>query len=243
MIDITMTATRRPEILNKTLSSFREYLFGPRCDLRLIINIDPVGHEECTTEDVLRVCHYYMGDNVVYRAPEKPSFPQAFHWVWSMASNEFVFHLEEDWELLRPIDLSTMMYHVHMHFAHLRLSQWRSEKKLKNWKWFLEYDKDRRAFIIPEDVAGTIGFCGHPSLNSLHFVKTCVDHMDPNRNPEKQIKWRNKALWQQIGRMHFGVYQNPNEPAAVRDIGRKWMIKNGWAKAGNKEHFVTWEKK
>jgi len=238
-----MTATRRPEILNRTLSSFRERLFGAKRDLRLIINIDPVGHEECTTDDVLRVCEMYF-DRVVHRAPDKPSFPRAFHWAWSTAETETIFHLEEDWELLRTFDLDLMNYSVQtVPFAHLRLSQWKSEARLKNWKWFLEYDKENCAFMIPKDVTGTIGFCGHPSLNHRDFIKTCVEHMDPDRNPEKQIKWRNKALWEKVGHMNFGVFQHPHEPAAVRDTGRKWMIKHGWAKAGNKEHFITWEKK
>lgn len=242
MIDITMTATRRPEILHKTLSSFGENLFhhiGME-EFRLVINVDPVGLD-IPSEDVINVAKQYF-TNVTYRTPTIPNFSHAWTWCWEQTSGEFVFHLEEDWELLRPINFIRMIRVMDQNpnLVHLRLSTWKSEIKLKQWKWLLDYEDGY--YKIPEDVQGTIGFCGHPSLNRLDFIKMCLKNTNPYTNIEKQIKWRNKPLWEHLEHCDFGVFQEPNSPAAIRDIGRRWMVDNGFQKKGNREWFTEWEK-
>ena len=41
----------------------------------------------------------------------------------------------------------------------------------------------------------------------------------------------------------YGVYIKQNSAPMVKDIGRDWMIKSGYRKAGNKAWFDQWEKK
>ena len=53
-MDITMTAVRRPEVIEKTLKSFTENLFTTPDDHTLIVNIDPIG--EGTNKEVIEVC-------------------------------------------------------------------------------------------------------------------------------------------------------------------------------------------
>jgi len=244
MIDITITATFRPELLKITLDSFCERLFyGPngldKSDYRVIINIDPVGATTNLTDDVISVCMDHF-DNVISKSPEKPHFPTAFIWCWKQVTAPYVFHLEEDWELLHPIHMQDMISTLDwFQMSHLRLSTWRSETQLKQWKWLC--DHNGLYYEIPQDVTGTIGFCGHPSLNSKWFVQTCLKHMSPDRNPEKQIKWRNKELWEHLHDKPFGLFQETDSPAAIKDIGRKWMVKHGFKKKGNRAWFTEWE--
>jgi len=122
---------------------------------------------------------------------------------------------------------------------HLRLSQWRTEELMKNWKWFLPFNHNH--FTVPEDVKGTIGYCGHPSLNKGWFIRKAVEYINPKLNPEKQIKWRNKGLWEHLKNNSFGVYQGQWEPATVRDIGRAWMVQHNLRKKQPKEWFTEWE--
>ena len=63
MIDITMTAVRRPKVIDKTLKSFTKHIFKNQKDYRLIINIDPVG-EGHSNNKVIDVCEKYF-ENLV----------------------------------------------------------------------------------------------------------------------------------------------------------------------------------
>ncbi len=243
MLDITMTATKRPEIINTTLKTFTENLFynSNLCidDFRFIINIDPVG-EDVSAKQIVSIVQRYFS-NTVIRTPSIPSFSQAWTWCWHQAENKYVFHLEEDWKLLRPLDFNKMIQIMESNdnLAHLRLSTWRSEEQLKQWKWFLDYKGGY--YKVPDDVRGTIGFCGHPSFNRLDFIQQCMANTNMDANIEKQIKWRNKPLWKAIGDYDYGVFQEPNSPAAIKDIGREWMVKHGFKKKGNREWFTEWE--
>ncbi len=247
MIDICIIATRRPELLERTLNSFKYKLFCKEgrggfeeSNYRLIINVDPVG-EDVSSESIVDIARSYF-PNVVCRISDIPNFPQAWIWCWLQVKNRYVFHLEEDWELLRPLNFAQMIgiMELNPYLVHLRLSTWRSEDKLKQWKWFLEHKNGY--YQVPNDVKGTIGFCGHPGLCTDWFVQTCLTYINPSANPEKQIKWRNKELWKHIGDYEYGVFQEPNSPASIKDIGRKWMVEHGFQKKGNREHFIEWEK-
>ncbi|RLA00565.1 MAG: hypothetical protein DRQ42_05245 [Gammaproteobacteria bacterium] len=245
MIDITITATRRPELLDKTLSTFCRYLFftepfTPK-DYYVYINVDPVG-VNTTSESIVSIVKDYF-PNVKFRIAKKAHFPTAFLWCWDMTTSNYVFHLEEDWECLRPLSLINMINIMEIptyKLVHLRLSQWKSETQLKNWNQFLDFNGS--FFQVPENIKGTIGFCGHPSLNTRWFIKTCLHDLSELRNPEKQIKWRNKALWKWMEDKTFGCYQLQHEPAAIKDIGRAWMVQNNWKKKGSKEWFTEWER-
>src|SRR4030043_1164252 len=102
MIDITMTATLRPQVISQTLESFCRNIFKDRNSYRLIVNIDPVG-EKVKTAKVLEVCKQYF-KNIVFNTPKFPSFPSAVVWCWSKVESDFSFHLEDDWISVCKID-------------------------------------------------------------------------------------------------------------------------------------------
>ena len=67
MIDVTIPAVRRPEILRKTLDSFFKNLFKAT-PCHAIINVDPVGLE-IDSMRVVDVCREYF-DEVVFNLPD-----------------------------------------------------------------------------------------------------------------------------------------------------------------------------
>src|SRR5262245_25846729 len=71
-LDVVMTATLRPELIDLTLVSFFRNLFRQLNGIRLIINIDPIGDRHCTAADILKICGRYA-DEVVHRCPQEPS--------------------------------------------------------------------------------------------------------------------------------------------------------------------------
>ena len=243
MLDITITATKRHEILRRTLESFKKNLFKGS-DIRIIINIDPVGPDEDHFNCIDTCLKVFPLREIKYRAPEKANFSDGFKWVWNEARSDFVFHLEDDWELLREIDLNDMidMLNRHANLALVRLPQFKStEKTMKNWNLFYPFNGEY--FECPYNLIMTAGFCGHPSLIRREFIQNIVPHIDITKNPEKQFHRGPLEIMKEIPKWDYGVYSQPNMPPAIKDIGRRWSVETGWQKKGPKAWFMEWEKK
>lgn len=241
MLDITMTACKRPEILEKTLWSFSRLMDLNKKETRLIINIDPVG-EDVQDKVLVDICLAYF-PNTKFRLPREPSFPKAFKWVWEQVEAPYILHLEDDWELVRPAILKdiTNLLHKYDNLMILRLPAFISGfNNMKNWNRFFPWNGE--FFECPENLIGGLGFCGHPSIIKREFIKKAVEAIDDIRNPEKQLKWRNPIMGPFIMKKRFGVFSVPDSPPVIKDIGRRWMIKNGWRKEGAKAYFVKWKK-
>lgn len=241
MIDVTMTACKRPKLLEKTLSSFfRNFIGLAAQDLRLIINIDPVGID-IAANVCIRICEKYF-NNIIFRSPNRPSFPKAFQWVWQQVEAPLVLHLEDDWEMVNEVSLGNMLDILNKHddLMILRLAAFKSVTcTMKNWNKF--YPWNGEFFECPLDQIGGLGFCGHPSLIKKKFITYVAPRLDPGRNPEKQIKGRNGDIGKFLLKYRYGVYAKQNSPAAIQDIGRRWMIENGFRKYGSKSFFTEWE--
>jgi hypothetical protein len=249
--DITCTATLRPELLRRTFESHKKYLFGSSIQkARLIINIDMVG-TNCPkqSQDALSEIFDFIHSMNFYTVSWNIGLPGNFAkaWFWCMnqldISKPIFFNLEEDWEMVRPVNFEEM-YDVMVKnpiIAHLRLSQFPSTiNRLKNWNKFLSWNGT--FFEVNSDEAGTIGWCGHPGLTRTKFMMECLLHMDKEKNPEKQIKHHNPKIREIIDKSVFGCWHEQDCPAAIIDIGREWMVKHGWVKAGSKAFFTTWER-
>jgi hypothetical protein len=147
--------------------------------------------------------------------------------------------MEEDWEMLQPIDFEKMVSEFDDHeLVHLRLSAFKADgsKIMKVWNKFIEWNGSY--FAVPKNLRGTIGWAGHPSLNRAAFLLYFASILDPERNPEKQIK----GNYPLITYSKFGVFHPLSTPPAIKDIGREWMNKNGYEKKGTNAFFTQWQK-
>jgi hypothetical protein len=249
--DITTTATLRPELLKRTLNSHIEYLFKEDIQYgRLIINIDMVGAEGIKEQQKKLQEIYNIIDGLPIRSYflnlcNTPNFAKAFFWCWDKVECNFVFNLEEDWEMTRPIDFKQMMNIMEEdeRIVHLRLSSFVSTTQTcKNWNKFTEWNG--KFFEVAKEDKCVIGWAGHPSLNKSDFMRRVIRLLDRNKNPEKQIKGRryNHPINDIISSSTFGVFTPQNSPKVVLDIGRKWMIENGYSKKGSKAFFTEWKR-
>jgi hypothetical protein len=239
MIDITMTATRRHKLIKQTLSSFKQNLFHENC-AGVIINIDPFGPDNGPGEVLSTVRKYFPLRAA--RMAVTANFATAFKWIWSQTTMEYIFHLEDDWELLMPVDLDKMLEIMgnNPDLAILRLPWKRTNTdSAKNWKYYFPWNGD--FFECPEEHRREVGFCGHPSLIRGEFVRNIVNYISINKNPEKQFHHGHPEIMKEIDKWRYGVFAEQNQPPVIRDIGRKWMIENGYRKAGNKAFFTQWE--
>ena len=224
-IDITTSATIRPGLLNATLSSFRDNLLNDNHTYRLIINVDPVGEEDKTADDVIEVAKSHF-DNVVSRAPKTSCFAGAVIWCWSQVESDLVFHLEDDWVMIRPIDLDKMLRTIaeFTNFDSFRLAKQNQKGSGKEIR------------VKPYDRLSL-----NPVFIRKKFIQKAVRHMSPDKNPEKQLRAVDPECGKFIKKTSHGVYVEQGSGIMVRDIGREWMDNHGvYVKPTG---FLQWKRK
>lgn len=224
MIDITMTATQRPNILDKTLESFSKNIFNERDRYRLIINIDPIG-EDCSGLEIINICLNYF--DTVFHFTEVPFFTRAVMYCWDEADTDYIFHLEDDWELLKKINIDEMIKILESDkkMASLRLNK---EKTM-----FSEYGK--RNGYVPFSKLSL-----NPTLIKKEFIKGVLPLMEENLNPEKQLRVSDSERGKFISKWTHGIYVKESFDEVVRDLGRPWMENTRFCK---KIGFMKWENK
>jgi len=253
-IDVTMVAMLRLTVFKKTIESFFENMFKDFIDqgntVTLILNIDEVGNEG-SSSDIINCASKYF-NNFIINTEVVGCFPKAFKTVWMRSlwnynhseSNSPIFHLEDDWELLKKINLLKLIkiLEEEKDLALIRLPAFHAgTTSMKNWNKFFPYNG--KYYECPEEMKGGLGFCGHPSLIQKQFIQNTARFLDENRNPEKQFHSRGRTpIMKEVMKWRYSVYGIPGTPPLIRDIGRKWMVRKGYRKQGVKAHFVNWEK-
>jgi hypothetical protein len=244
MIEITTTATLREDLYERSVRSIAEHL---TCGggFRLLINIDPVGPGNA--DAVEAVARKYFDDVQVFR-PDKADFQQAQLRLWDAVQGEFFLNIEDDWEFLVDVDCDAMWNTMLdcSSLALLRLPRWESTAT-----WTRQWDKrgpDRgipwngRFFEIPKKIRGNLGFSGMPSLIRTDFVRPLLPHLDPAYDIEKQLKGRGRFA-PYLSQWRYGVWQKPDGPQAIQDIGTPWRRKHKWRKDSQWKHnWHSWEK-
>jgi len=243
---ILICATKRTDVLYKTVSSMMEKLLW-RSACSAAINIDPIGREFDVPEKIIKIVELFI-PVIFSRIAHEAHFGTAFYALWNMAADrhedyDYVFYLEDDWQLLQDIDIRDMVkiLEAEEDLALLRLPQFKStEVEMKNWDKFFPWNG--RYFECPDGIRQSVGFCGHPSLIKMEYVNNCAPHILPEVNPEKQFHGGNERLLDEVMKWRYGVYGKPNHPSYIKDLGREWMVKNKFKKAGSKAFFTEWEK-
>lgn len=226
-ISFTTTAMCRPDILNTTLKSFNKGLLGLKLkEVVLYLNIDPLPKEEGIDIDkykkrTIEVAQKYFKE-VVYRTPEKANFTSAVQWTWQQAQTPYIFHLEDDWilkkqanmdDIIRPLSKSKKMVQV----------------VLRAYKF---------------DYTDMNKICLSPSIISERLYKKVRDSFDLNINPEVQLRQVNKKMgtvnWENI---KVVAYPYKEVRIIVKDIGRKWIGQQNYAKPKTKSNFTSWIEK
>ena len=252
-LDITTTATLRPAILGHTYATFTQRLFRPEiADYRCVLNVDPIG-EELSPEIVINVARQFFPDTTAHVA-EIPNFASALKWCWSNTQAEYVFNLEDDWEMLKDVDLSDMLAIMDENptLAHLRLSMFPAKLLpedsvkgsglcLRQWNRYIPWNG--RFFEVPPDKIGQLGYSGHPSLMRGEFVRKMAKYLWAGWCPEKTLKGSFPWIHAEMLKWRFGAYHEYlyNSPKTIRDHGRVWREQHDFYKT-RQHKFLTWER-
>lgn len=205
------TAMARPDIVERTYASFQKNLGIDLKSYRLCINVDPLPDVNKVAK-VIDVAKSFFGE-VVYRTPKSGNFTDAVRWCWENADSEFLFHLEDDWELRQKFPLATLL----KEFTDDRVIT----VVLRAYKY--KYDK------IPLS----------PSIHRKKFYKAVK--FDTSINPEIQL--RNLGRFGVKFTPSIGLRVLPKNKTVVFDIGRAWMKKVNYCKPKKKSSFTTWIEK
>lgn len=161
-ISITMTAALRVDLLRRTLESFCKNIDG-LSRFSLYINVDPApANADCELKDIVEtVSQFFPVFNV--NAPSEPNFSIAVKWLWQQACTDFIFHLEDDWELTKKIELDYLM------------------------KMFDNNPELLQIRLRDKSVRNHNNFCLGPSILRKQLYKYYAEEFRPESNPEAQM--------------------------------------------------------
>ena len=197
-LDVTVTATLRPALLELTLWAFRRNFFSRLADtrIRILLNIDPLWGDPADAPKLGEIARAYA-DEVLVHTADTPGFGEAVRWLWSRSETSWIFHLEDDWILTRRIDVE-------------RLAEEMARPKAAQ----IRFNRRRNHFFRRPR------FSLNPCLLRRAFVLEALAGFDPKKDPEKQIlrgqlrplerKWRYYE--------HGPAFHD----AIVVDTGRQW---------------------
>lgn len=222
-IDVCVVATRRPDLLQRTLHSFDDGLFGNFSIARIIANIDPAFGNAEDQEECVRLIKSYDPDATV-TTPEQAGFAAAVARVWSQSTADIVLHLEDDWLLRKPLHPSNIAPLL----ENRSIAQISFNHANTNW------DRRRkgpfcftRKSIVISGLKMPLktkipSFLTGPSFFKGSFVRAAALLMDPKFDPEKQFcRGVNKPLEKYV--YPFKNLILGTEPDYyIEDIGRAW---------------------
>ena len=223
MITFTTTATIRPELIEATYKSFSENLFNINLmECELVINIDPMPLDKVLDRNkVLEVAQKYFG-KVTYNFPETPNFPAALKWTWQNTKTDYVFNLEDDWQLLQKVNIQQLINILNKNPNAIGVS-------LNAYLFSVNPFRIRLS----------------PGLFRGSWIRESASHLNSLSCPEQQL--RNKLPKHLIRPMlNFPEYKNPKQGTIiVKDTGRMWREKKGLIKNNQNSQvgFFTWKNK
>ncbi len=239
-IDITMVAVIRPDLVRRTLKTVVKNIVDDPDRFRLILNIDPVG-EKIKPEKVAKVAKEYFS-NVVYNIPNEPSFSKAVKWVWENSDAPFIFHIEDDWDITRKVDVNHMIEILvkYQNISSLRLFKYKTPNKKKFFTFSCDWEYNEDGFYIARGWQKQFGL--NPILIRREFIDEALPRMRDNVNPEKQFRDTQKYMRKIIKKWKYALYTNPGDGPLAVDTGTKWRNKSKYVKP-KKKTFLTWETK
>jgi len=216
-LEFAGTECVRPEIARRSYESFYRNLQGVDwARSTLYLNVDPV--PKGTDPGAMRqVAEQFFG-RVVCRTPPEANFARAVKWTWAATRGDYLFYLQADWLLARPVN-------VHEMLAILGDPVWDAV----NVRRSSGHQTDHTLCLSPVLLRGTVA-------RSLAIQFNGVD------GPEAQLRTPNfrpggRGLGVGLRSRHWPV--GGDDPLV--DIGRPWMEEHGYRKAAG-TRFVVWER-
>jgi hypothetical protein len=248
-IDVVMTATLRPGIVKNTFETFSR-MFNREHNYKLYLNVDPVG-EHAGPEQIYTIAKQYFS-KIEYNTPEFPGFCKAVKWCVENTTADVIFYLEDDWSLLRPVSINSLIYVLRTY--HANIGSVRLNRGFVNPINDTTLRINTSTGIITHEVpslydAIVTGYVEHPDVSfnpgvfdGKYLRKVSKHAITPPNNPEDQfLKVYREKRWDLIPDMIQTIYVGDGFELTCTDTGRKWMEKSNYNKPDS--GFVSWQKR
>ncbi len=241
MIDIVMTASIRPMIVQKTLLSIKRYIdYRP---LRLIVDVAPVGDPAFTQQDVVDVIktefnsigHLCSTTRVLSDSPQA----EALKWTWRTSSTDFVLQWEDDWVLRKELWMDDVL-RIMKGSDNLGMLYFDRYKKS-----ILDYPGYEGVFSkVYNNWASRVkgkSLGGPPAILQQRYIKkvlpilkdnVCLDTLSPTRIAQA-------VLHSFVTGVYVGLDRKGNY---VEDIGKAWRKQHNLKMVKKTDRGVTWIK-
>ena len=215
VIDVTIVATQRAELLDRTLKSLIKQMPMLPNIANAIINLDNTPIRDFYDSAIYLTVTNYLPIKI-FMVSNQPSFCSAVKRVWCNTTAEYVLHLEDDWEFIRPLDIN-----------------WCMEEMANGNADYIRFGKRKK--ILSEETKKVALL---PSLWRGDIVRNLACCMDSRYDPEKQLRYGfNVEIDDNLPR-HIIDYPNGQ---CVKDIGREWRESRKLAKWDkNNRGDITW---
>lgn len=238
MIDITMTAALRKEILEQTLISILNFVKYDG-DFRLIIDVAPVGDMNQTQNEVLDIAEEYF-DNVKSRMVNPSLQADAVKWTWQQSNTQYVLQWEDDWVAVKEINLNKVIRFIERSDL-INLGAISFDRIEKPVKTYPAYQGSYRIYD-PNFYIRTKGksLGGPPSLMCKWYLKRAINFINPKECLD--ITTHNSDVQDFLSEWVHGWYLGEDgEGKQVKDIGKAWLKSKGMKRNKRSSVGVLWE--
>ncbi|KQS80874.1 hypothetical protein ASG25_04930 [Rhizobium sp. Leaf384] len=229
-IDICVVAGRRPDLLEATLRDFQDRCFRFLDISACFVNIDPIFGDADDARACVSIVDRLFPGAIVFQ-PEKANFCSAVKRLWSSTSADHVFHLEDDWRTLTPLDQSILApfadQSVQQVSLHTINQNWDIRRKghlyeKRSFKlWGVKLPSFRRRPL----------FSTSPSVLRGDFARLAAGLLDPAYDPEKQFYSNTNMVLQTRVAPYRTYIFSPNRTPVIEDTGRLWRDERRITKA------------
>lgn len=237
-IDLRIIATRRPKLLERTLSSVVEIGLKGFNIRRISMNIDPAFGDQTADAETGEVLKKFFPDAEIFR-PLQPSFGAAVRRLWEMGGQRPFFHLEDDWIAKEPFSVEKVEDAFKSGVGAVT-----PLPEGLNISPEVIYSVRRlryRFFGIPYWAYTVTKLGTTPKFLLPDFASSCAAVMDPRLDPEKQMRpKRNPTLAKVIASKRNKFLRASDGGPILFDIGREWRDERKIKKIV-KNDVSTWE--
>lgn len=228
MLDIIVTSSCRKTIVKTTRSFFDKVRYSDK--MRFIVHIDVLNNENLSfITGYLRSLERSEGIGVDIHINNNPdtnwhdAHTKAINFLFNQIEKPYYFHLEDDWEFLKNIDLNLLIELMgkYDHIDHIRFSK----EKIKDKYWLYHISDEISEEYLAPNVEVTINgiplvqtpiWSFNPHLGRSSIIKNFIN-MPLDGNPEKYICHKYPEL---AGNGKTYLYGRIGDSAYVKDLGR-----------------------
>lgn len=229
-IDLCIVASRRPDLLSRTIEGFSRRILSCFQIESVLVNIDPIfghldDHAKCI--DIIRA---WFPRACIFE-PVNAGFSAAVRRVWGGTTGNYVFHLEDDWLPLHDVGLEVLEGFTDPKVAQVSLHHADRKWDVRR-KGAIQYIRRYKRFMgvrIPT-FSRFPRFSTAPSIMTGEFARSCAARMSEEFDPEKQFySGVNPGLEAYVRDFKNYIYSIDGD-VVIRDLGRDWAAARGIVK-------------